>query len=111
MRIAISTGGGDAPGLNSVIRAATLAALRRGWEVIGIRGGFNGLMFPDDYPESGGTLTRTPVRAPTRLRCQTAREGGGSVAGEPYEPYELDDRAGIGRRPPTVGTSNAIDKP
>ena len=64
MRIAISTGGGDAPGLNSVIRSATLAALRRGWEVTGIRDGFNGLMFPDDYPESGGTvaLTREYVR-------------------------------------------------
>ena len=64
MRIAISTGGGDAPGLNSVIRSATLAALRRGWDVVGIRDGFNGLMFPDDYPESGGivTLTREYVR-------------------------------------------------
>ena len=39
MRIAISTGGGDAPGLNSVIRSATLAALRRGWDVVGIRDG------------------------------------------------------------------------
>jgi 6-phosphofructokinase 1 len=59
VRIAISTGGGDAPGLNSVIRSATLAALRRGWEVIGIRDGFNGLLFPDLYPESGGTITLT----------------------------------------------------
>ena len=64
MRIAISTGGGDAPGLNSVIRSATLAALRRGWEVIGIRDGFNGLMFPELYEESGATiaLTRDFVR-------------------------------------------------
>ncbi len=59
MRIAISSGGGDAPGLNSVIRAATLAALHRGWEVVGIRDGFTGLMFPDQYPESGGTFTLT----------------------------------------------------
>jgi len=44
MRIAISTGGGDAPGLNAVIRAAVLAALRRGWEVRGVRRGFGGLM-------------------------------------------------------------------
>ena len=29
-KIAINTGGGDAPGLNAVIRAATLAALRQG---------------------------------------------------------------------------------
>ena len=63
MRIAISTGGGDAPGLNAVIRAATLSAARRGWETIGIRDGFNGLMFPEQYP-TGGTieLTRELVR-------------------------------------------------
>ena len=59
MRIAISTGGGDAPGLNSVIRSATLAAIRRGWDVVGIRDGFNGLMFPELYPESGGTISLT----------------------------------------------------
>ena len=63
MRIAISTGGGDAPGLNSVIRAATLAAIRRGWDVVGIRDGFNGLMFPELYPAGGTfTLTRDFVR-------------------------------------------------
>ena len=49
MRVALSTGGGDAPGLNAVIRSATLCALRRGWEVVGIRDGFNGLMFPELY--------------------------------------------------------------
>ncbi len=56
MRVAISTGGGDAPGLNAVIRSATLSATRRGWEVIGIRDGFNGLMFPDQYMEGSGTF-------------------------------------------------------
>ncbi|RMH18497.1 MAG: ATP-dependent 6-phosphofructokinase [Acidobacteria bacterium] len=43
-RIAISTGGGDAPGLNAVIRAATLSALARGWEVLGIARGYEGLL-------------------------------------------------------------------
>jgi 6-phosphofructokinase len=38
MRIALSTGGGDAPGLNAVIRAAVLSAVNRGWEVLGIKG-------------------------------------------------------------------------
>jgi 6-phosphofructokinase 1 len=56
MRVAISTGGGDAPGLNAVIRSATLCARRRGWEVIGIRDGFNGLMFPEQYQEGSGTF-------------------------------------------------------
>lgn len=62
-RIALSTGGGDAPGLNAVIRAATLAALNRGWEVVGIRDGFNGLFLPGQYPQGGLIeLTRDGVR-------------------------------------------------
>ena len=39
MRIALSTGGGDAPGLNAVIRAAVLSAVNRGWEVLGVKKG------------------------------------------------------------------------
>jgi 6-phosphofructokinase 1 len=67
-KIAISTGGGDAPGLNAVIRAATLAAVGRGWEVVGIRDGFNGLLMPEHYPE-GGTmrLDRQSVRGISHL--------------------------------------------
>ena len=62
-RIALSTGGGDAPGLNAVIRAATLAALNRGWDVVGIRDGFNGIMFPEEYGGRGVMpLTRDDVR-------------------------------------------------
>jgi 6-phosphofructokinase 1 len=56
MRIALSTGGGDAPGLNAVIRAATFAARRRGWDVVGIRDGFNGILFPDHYPDGSGVM-------------------------------------------------------
>ena len=67
-RIAICTGGGDAPGLNAVIRAATLAALNRGWEVYGIRDGYNGLMMPEQYLEGGLVrLTRDRVRGITHL--------------------------------------------
>ena len=43
-RIAINTCGGDAPGLNAVLRSATLAAIRRGWEIVGVRQGFLGLL-------------------------------------------------------------------
>ncbi|HEX9727307.1 MAG TPA: ATP-dependent 6-phosphofructokinase [Gemmatimonadales bacterium] len=48
MRIGIATGGGDAPGLNAVIRAAVLAAAHRGWEVVGIKRGFGGLLADDE---------------------------------------------------------------
>ena len=58
MRIALSTGGGDAPGLNAVIRAAVLGAISRGWEVLGIKRGFAGLLGEDDVV----SLTRESVR-------------------------------------------------
>ena len=67
-RIAITTGGGDAPGLNAVIRAAVLSALRRGWECVGIRDGYNGLLEPGDYPKGGLVpLPRQSVRGITHL--------------------------------------------
>ncbi len=47
-RIGICTGGGDCPGLNAVIRAAVkTAVLKYRWEVIGIRDGFDGLIWPE----------------------------------------------------------------
>ena len=67
-RIAISTGGGDAPGLNAVIRAATLAALNNDWEIYGIRDGYNGLLLPEQFLEGGLLrLTRDTVRGITHL--------------------------------------------
>ncbi len=45
MRIGITTGGGDAPGLNAVIRAVVKTARKRfNWDVIGIVDGFSGLI-------------------------------------------------------------------
>jgi 6-phosphofructokinase 1 len=67
-RIAISTGGGDAPGLNAVIRAVVISALNRGWECIGIRDGFNGILFPERYGGNGTfLLSREAVRGITHL--------------------------------------------
>ena len=63
MRIAISTGGGDAPGLNAVIRAAVLSAINRGWEVLGIKRGFAGLLGEDEVV----ILTRDSVRGIAHL--------------------------------------------
>ena len=54
-RIAINNGGGYVPGLNTVLTGAILAANELGWEVIGIRDGFDGLLFPERYLE-GGTV-------------------------------------------------------
>jgi 6-phosphofructokinase 1 len=62
-RIAINTGGGDAPGLNAVIRAATLAAIGQGWEVYGIPHGYRGLIEPNQLVR----LTPEKVRGITHL--------------------------------------------
>ena len=42
--IGILTGGGDVPGLNAAIRAVTFRALREGYQVLGIRRGWAGLV-------------------------------------------------------------------
>jgi len=61
-RIGILTSGGDCPGLNAVIRAVVKCASRRGWQVLGIPYGTDGMMRvaegeyqPDDLviPEHG----------------------------------------------------------
>ncbi len=73
MRIALSTGGGDAPGLNAVIRAAVLSALDRGWDVLGVTKGYAGLLgeeevipltrqFVRGIGHLGGTILRTTNR-------------------------------------------------
>jgi ATP-dependent phosphofructokinase / diphosphate-dependent phosphofructokinase len=67
-RIAICTGGGDAPGLNAVIRAVVISAANRGWESYGIREGYNGVLFPERYPEGGVyRLGRDTVRGIAHL--------------------------------------------
>lgn len=72
--IGICTGGGDAPGLNAVIRAAVKSAiLKYKWKVIGIPDGFDGLIWPDRAREltlkdvsgilpRGGTILGTTNR-------------------------------------------------
>jgi len=48
-RIGVLTSGGDCPGLNAVLRGVVLAAEKLGWEVIGFRDGFEGLLPPGDH--------------------------------------------------------------
>jgi 6-phosphofructokinase 1 len=85
MRIAISTGGGDAPGLNAVIRAAVLSAINRGWEVLGIKRGFAGLMGEDEVVP----LTKDSVRGIAHLGGTILRT---TSRGNPFHyPRKLDD--------------------
>jgi phosphofructokinase-like protein len=62
-RIAVNTGGGDAPGLNAVIRAVVYAAEGLGWEVFGIEDGYDGLFRDDGVVR----LDRKAVRGITHL--------------------------------------------
>lgn len=77
-RIALLTGGGDAPGLNSVIEAASLSLLRQNYELIGIIDGFEGV-FNEQYitlkedkirgiHSDAGTLLGTSNKTGTRGR-------------------------------------------
>jgi len=84
--IGICTGGGDAPGLNAVIRAAVKAAiLKYKWKVIGVPDGFDGLIWPERSREltlkdvsgilpRGGTILGTTNRG-NPFKYQTIENG------------------------------------
>jgi len=84
--IGICTGGGDAPGLNAVIRAAVKAAiLKYKWKVIGIPDGFDGLIWPERAFEltlkhvsgilpRGGTILGTTNRG-NPFKYKTVEDG------------------------------------
>ncbi len=78
MRIGILTGGGDAPGLNGIIEAATRTLLNLGHEVVGIQDGFEGIYSGNHVPLTldtvrgrhafAGTLLGTSSRSGTQGR-------------------------------------------
>ena len=93
MRIAINTGGGDAPGLNAVIHAVTLAAHQRGWEVLGIQTGYTGLL----------DTSRITVLTPDRVLGIVSHGGtllGTTNRGDPFR-YPVTD--------PSTGQVNIED--
>jgi 6-phosphofructokinase 1 len=80
-RIGVLTGGGDCPGLNAVIRAVTRKALAEGYEVLGFRNGWAGVLKGDYYPLTrdrvsgilplGGTILGTSRTNPTDEQLDT----------------------------------------
>ncbi len=91
MRIGILNSGGDCPGLNAVIHGVVGAADQLGWEVIGFRDGFEGLLPPGDYSvlkpkdtigilKLGGTILGT-----TNKGHFAAKVGKGDIAEVPPE--------------------------
>ncbi len=67
MKIGILTGGGDCPGLNAVVRGVTKSALKRGWEVIGFRDGYRGLVEKDFCRLGDGEVSGIIIRGGTIL--------------------------------------------
>jgi 6-phosphofructokinase 1 len=86
-RIAVNTGGGDAPGLNAVIRSIVLSGLGRGWEILGIRTGYEGLLDTSKIVQ----LDRNSVRGITHL--------GGTILGTTNKgsPFEYPVKQADGR--------------
>ena len=74
-RIAILTGGGDVPGLNSVIKSVVYRSSEVGWEAIGIRRGWQGLTHLEASKADGGGHLRPLDRVSTRAIDRT----GGTV--------------------------------
>jgi 6-phosphofructokinase 1 len=74
-RIAILTGGGDVPGLNSVIKSVVYRSSEMGWEAMGIRRGWRGLTHVDPALDDGGGYVRRLDRVNTRTIDRT----GGTV--------------------------------
>ena len=88
-RIAVNVGAGLIPGMNAVVTGVTLAAAELGWEVVGIRDGFAGLLQPGDYPD-GGLLPLSPQLV------ESLDQAGASVLGQspwvdPFHTRQVDE--------------------
>ena len=93
-RIGVVTGGGDCPGLNAVIRAVAKASTNRGWECVGILGGYEGLLeprqtIPLDHQRLSGLLPRGGTILGTANRGKfSAKVGHGESRALPKELLE-----------------------
>jgi 6-phosphofructokinase len=74
MRVGILTGGGDVPGLNASIKAATLRVVQEGHEVIGIRRGWAGLL--ETNPDDAESIARNLVPLDPNVVRTIDRSGG-----------------------------------
>jgi 6-phosphofructokinase 1 len=76
-RIGILTGGGDVPGLNAVIKSVVYRATEAGYEVLGLRRGWEGLTHVQpDLPDGGGSGYLRPL---DRINTRTIDRTGGTI--------------------------------
>lgn len=113
MRIATLTGGGDAPGLNAAVRAVARAALNRGWEVVGSRQGWLGLLNMDTVPVTRDTVKGILPQGGTILGTSRTnpftREDGSSPVLENMKRLGIDALIPIGGNG-TLGAANRLSK-
>lgn len=88
-RIAVNCGSGYVPGLDIVLAGVARAAHGLGWEVVGIRDGYDGLLCPEQYPD-GGLLTLTPGS----VEALGASEGSALGTGARHDPFRMRSTSG-----------------
>jgi 6-phosphofructokinase 1 len=125
-RIAVLTSGGDAPGMNAAIRAVVRTGLAKGWDVLGVRHGYAGLISGDIFPlgarDVGGIIQRggTILGSARCLEFQT-EEGRQTALSQLYR-HEIEALVVIGGNGsqtgahalsqlgfPVVGVASTID--
>lgn len=112
-RIGILTGGGDCPGLNAVIRAVVYKAKEFGWEVMGVKYGWKGMINADASPLTiadvegilplGGTILKTSRTNPFKV------EGGPEKVIENAKKMGIDCLVAVGGED-TLGVANKLTK-
>jgi len=113
MKIGILTGGGDCPGLNSVIRAVVRKAINDGQEVVGLRYGWKGLLEKDIVTlnlrsvsgilPKGGTILGTSRTNPYK------KDKGPQIAKENFKALGLDALVAIGGED-TLGVASKLSQ-
>jgi 6-phosphofructokinase 1 len=125
-KIGVLTSGGDAPGMNAAVRAVARKAMQNGIDVVGIRGGYEGLLNEDMIPLDTHAVSQIITKAGTKLyssRCPRFVERSWQQKGvEICHDHEIDAIVAIGgdgtfrgatdlsvRGIPTIGVPGTID--
>lgn len=112
-QIGVLTGGGDCPGLNPVIRAVVRKADKAGYEVVGIRNGWKGLIENDlmllDLKAVSGILPKGGTILGTSRTNPYKKEGDVKKIVENYKTLKLSSLIVIGGED-TLGVANKLEK-
>lgn len=112
-RIGILTGGGDCPGLNPVIRAVVRKALLEGYEIVGIKDGWKGLVENDTMPLNIDTVSGILPRGGTILGTSRTnpykKEGDLQKVKDNFKKMGLDALVAVGGED-TLGVASKLVK-